>query len=372
MATATLPVLPRSRQAIVQSATTPGSFELCTNLPLPAVPPDHVLIKVIAVAVNHCDYKMPSRVPCPGAVDGSDFSGVVVRLGKSVARTPGGLQIGDRVAGAQMGNQRRRPWSGAFTEYIAEKAENIWRVPEHLSWEQAASIGCAVTTSVGMALWWVMKLPGTPEKPTPDPKFVLVYGGSTASGTFAIQLLKLSGYRVVTTCSPKNFQLVEEYGAEKAFDYHSPTCGEDIRTYTKNTLEDALDIITEARTLRQCYAAIGRGGGRYIGFELLPDDLIATMRKTVKPTWVLGLEVIGEELDLPGGYYRKENPELHAWVHTWIKHFVALYEAGKLKPHPIQVNQGGLAKVMDGIGSLRRKEVSARKLVYPLLGLNLW
>ena len=191
MATAALPVLPPSRQAIVQSDKNPGSFELRANLPLPAVPPDHVLIKVAAVAVNHCDYKMPARIPCPGAVDGCDFSGTVVRVGESVASTPGGLRVGDRVAGGQMASQRRRPWSGAFAEYIVDKADNIWRVPERLSWEQAASIGCGVTTSVGMALWYAMKLPGSPEAPTSDPKFVLVYGGSTASGTFAIQVLKM-------------------------------------------------------------------------------------------------------------------------------------------------------------------------------------
>ncbi|KAK4244134.1 hypothetical protein C7999DRAFT_44174 [Corynascus novoguineensis] len=362
MATATFSALPSSRQAIVQSAN-PGSFELCTTLPMPDVSPEHVLIKVTAVAVNHCDYKMPARVHCPGTVNGCDFAGTVVGLGESVARTLGGLRIGDRVAGAQMGNQRRRPWSGAFTDYIAEKPENMWRVPEHLSLEEAASIGCAVTSSVGMALWWVMKLPGTPEKPTVNPKFFLVYGGSTVSGTLAIQLLKLSGYRVVTTCSPKNFKLVERYGAEKAFDYRSPTCGEDIRAYTKNKLEDALDIITEARTIRHCYAAIGRGGGRYVGFELLPEDLMATMRKAVKAEWVMGLEVTGVELELRGGYYRKENPELHAWLHWWIRRFSALYETGKLKPHPLQVNPGGLAKVIDGIGALSRKEVSAQKLI---------
>lgn len=175
-----------------------------------------------------------------------------------------------------------------------------------------------------------------------------------------------SGYRVVTTCSPKNFKLVEDYGAEKAFDYNSPTCGEDMRAYTKNTLEYALDIITEAKTIRQCYTAIGRGGGRYIGFELLPEGLMSTMRKAVKPTWVMGLEVAGLELELPGGYYRKANPELHVWLHGWIKRFAALLESGNLKPHPIQVNRGGLAKVIDGMGALQRKEVSAQKLVYPL------
>ncbi|EJT79054.1 hypothetical protein GGTG_04143 [Gaeumannomyces tritici R3-111a-1] len=88
------------------------------------------------------------------------------------------------------------------------------------------------------------------EEPTTAPKFVLVYGGSTASGTFAIQLLKPSGYRVITTFSPNNFELVQECGAERAFNYYSPTYSEEIRAYTKNLLEYALDIITEARTIR--------------------------------------------------------------------------------------------------------------------------
>jgi len=73
--------------------------------------------------------------------------------------------------------------------------------------------------------------------------------------------------------------------------------------------------------------------------------------------------VAGLELELPGGYYRKANPEVYAWLHGWIKSFAALLESGKLKPQPLQVNQGGLAKVIDGIGTLQRKEVSAQKLV---------
>ena len=190
MTVMTLPILPTSQQAVVQSAKNPGSFELCTNRPILVPSPDQVLIKVSAVALNHCDYKMPARVPCPGAVDGADFSGTIVRLGESAALTSG-LKIGDRVAGAQLASSRRRPWSGAFAEYIIENAVSVWRVPENLSWEEAAAIGCAVTTSVGMALWISLKLPGTPEEPTSEPKYVLVYGGSTASGTFAIQLLKL-------------------------------------------------------------------------------------------------------------------------------------------------------------------------------------
>jgi len=171
---------------------------------------------------------------------------------------------------------------------------------------------------------------------------------------------------VVTTCSPKNFALVESYGAEKAFDYHSPTCGEDIRAYTKNSLEYVLDIITEAKTIRQSYAAIGRGGGKYVGFELLPQELIATMRKAVKSDWVMGVEMTGVEIKLPGEYYRAESPELRAWGCAWIRRFEALYNAGKIRPHPIKLNTGGLKEVICGIGEMQRREVSAQKLVYTL------
>lgn len=186
---AALPALPTSQQAVVQSEDA-GSFEISTNRPIPVPSRSQILIKVSVVALNHCDWKMPARVPCPGAVDGADYSGTVIRLGDSVARTST-LKVGDRVAGAQMASSRRRPWAGAFTEYILEESDSCWLVPDNLSWEEAASVGCAASSSVGMALWISLKLSGTPEGPVSEPKYVLVYGGATASGTFAIQLLKL-------------------------------------------------------------------------------------------------------------------------------------------------------------------------------------
>ena len=56
---------------------------------------------------------------------------------------------------------------------------------------KTSGTGCKVSTSVGMALWISLNLPGRPENPTLEPVYVLVYGGITASGTFAIHLLKL-------------------------------------------------------------------------------------------------------------------------------------------------------------------------------------
>lgn len=117
-----------------------------------------------------------------------------------------------------------------------------------------------------------------------------------------------------------------------------------IRAHTKNSLEFALDIISAARSIRHCYAAIGRGGGKYAGMEPLPQYLMATMRKTVKSDWIMGPEVTGMELDLPGDYYRKANPKLYIWFQGYIKQVAALYESGQLKTHPMQVKQGGRRK----------------------------
>ncbi|CAG8978704.1 hypothetical protein HYALB_00004687 [Hymenoscyphus albidus] len=93
-------------------------------------------------------------------------------------------------------------------------------------------------------------------------RYVLVYGGSSVCGAMALQLLRNSGFIPVSTCSPQIFALVKDLGAEEPFDYNyrSPTCGEDIRRFTANTLTYVLDC-TLSQILRNStrihYAAIG-------------------------------------------------------------------------------------------------------------------
>ena len=51
---------------------------------------------------------------------------------------------------------------------------------------------------------------------------LFVYGGSSSVGQYAIQLAKLSGYKVVTTASKRNHELVRGLGADLVFDVSSP------------------------------------------------------------------------------------------------------------------------------------------------------
>jgi NADPH:quinone reductase-like Zn-dependent oxidoreductase len=66
----------------------------------------------------------------------------------------------------------------------------IARMPENLSFEEAATLGVGVTT-IGQSLYMTMKLPLPGELPSKNGSILLVYGGSSATGTLAIQHAKL-------------------------------------------------------------------------------------------------------------------------------------------------------------------------------------
>lgn len=64
----------------------------------------------------------------------------------------------------------------------------------------------------------------------PSPSLISVSrAGSTAVGQFAIQLGRLSGYRVITTASPKNHDFVKSLGADEAYDYKDESTPDKIR-----------------------------------------------------------------------------------------------------------------------------------------------
>lgn len=61
-------------------------------------------------------------------------------------------------------------------------------------------------------------LPQPGDKAPPTGTWFFVYGGSSSVGQYAIQLAKLSGYKVATVASPHNFDLVKTFGADVVFD----------------------------------------------------------------------------------------------------------------------------------------------------------
>jgi NADPH:quinone reductase-like Zn-dependent oxidoreductase len=84
---------------------------------------------------------------------------------------------------------------------------------------------------------------------------VLVYAGSTAASPFAIQLATLVGHKVVTTCSPHNFDLVKSYGAVAACDYHPPDALNQMKTAYPN-ISRAFDGTSLTESMNFCSSAV--------------------------------------------------------------------------------------------------------------------
>ena len=186
--TATFTVLPRHHTAIVQHEG--GKLRITSNLPLPVLEPHQILVKTIAVALNPCDYKLPVEFPTPGTYDGNDFAGTVVACGATITANDS-FRPNDRVFGAVYGSNPVDKDSGSFAEYVKSIAVFTWKIPDWMSFEEAAGMSGTCIATMGVAIFRSLELPGTFDQPAEKAKDVLIYGGSSSVGTVGIQLVKL-------------------------------------------------------------------------------------------------------------------------------------------------------------------------------------
>ncbi|KAL4894146.1 chaperonin 10-like protein [Aspergillus ambiguus] len=231
-----------------------GQAEFVSDRSLPSLREGYLLVQTIAVALNPIDWRRLENTPAPGATMGHDYAGVVVAVGASVRRK---FQVGDRVCGLVNGGDGTQVENGSFAEYIV------------VSFVDAATGGVGIMP-VGRCLYGPFGLGlQLPEIGHKKPKeAILIYGGSTASALWGIQFAKLSGYIVVTTCSPHNYKLVKAYGADVIIEYHDPECRKRIREATDNALGMVWDTVATVESAKICADVISSAGGKY--HALLP------------------------------------------------------------------------------------------------------
>jgi len=146
---------------------------------------------------------------------------------------------------------------------VADAEFGVVPIPDGWSFEEAAQLGIGPLTAL-QCLYQTLELPSPLEVITPgDPqRAILVWGGASSVGQYAIQFAKLGGLRVLTTTSPKNVGLVKGLGADEVFDYRDEDVVEKIRAATGNALDIAIDTISEGKTTGQVAGAIGDKGGK--------------------------------------------------------------------------------------------------------------
>ncbi|KAI6093958.1 alcohol dehydrogenase GroES-like domain-containing protein [Hypoxylon rubiginosum] len=325
--------------------------------------PHHVLVKVSAVALNPTDYKMPEHHPVPGAILGCDFMGTIVAAGPKAGDQ---YPVGTRVCGPMHGSNPGNPGSGTFAEYLVQDSGLLVRVPDSWSDAEGAALGGVGWATVALCMEDSLKLTGTPSRPA-APRAdgsripVLVYGGATATGTMACQLLSSSGYDPIATCSPASSGLVRKYGAVSTTPYSSPNCADTIRDMTKGSLKAAIDCITSPESMRCCFASLGRAGARYACLEFAPDEW--RTRKAVQVDMPMTYSVMGREVKLSPPYYRPEDRSKLELGARWCREVQKLVDEGSLRCHPVQEVPGGWEGIIKGLEMLQQGQIRGKKVV---------
>jgi len=192
--------------------------------PRPSPGPGQVLLRMKAASLNYRDLVVPRRGYGPQTgelplVPVSDGVGEVVEAGPGVT----GLAVGDRACPFffQGGKSLGGPRDGVMQEFLLLEEAGVFKVPPHLSDEEAAALPCAALTA-----WTAVVIEGR-AKPGDS---VLVQGTGGVS-LFALQFAKLCGARVtVVSGSDEKLARARALGAEAGFNYRTtPEWGKETR-----------------------------------------------------------------------------------------------------------------------------------------------
>lgn len=326
------------------------------DVPVPKISPHEILVKVRAVALNPTDFKHLDAISPPHSIIGCDYAGVVHEVGSAVK---GKWSIGDRVAGAVHGGLF--PDKGSFAEYLKTDADLAWKVPDGVSDTDAPTYGVSAVTAV-LVLNGRLGLPFPSTTPaSPKSEAVFIYAGATSAGLYHIEIAKAAGYTVVTTASPRSFDLVKRYGADAVFDYKSPTVAADIiKEYPG--LTKAVDCFSEGNSTSICAEVLKPSGGKVI--TLLPNGKSST--PGVSYDLIMAYTGFGHAFQWlpPVGPKFEAIPEDRA---TLVRFYEALPQLiNILKPIPTIQLKDGFDGILEGLNKLRKGEVTGGKQVVML------
>src|SRR5246500_5339723 len=198
-----------------------GGQLVFSDVPMPTIARDEILVKIKCTAVNHLDLVkasgtarqiLPIDLPW---IPGHEFSGVIEQIGSNVAA----WAPGDAVFGAN-------ETGGAYAEYLAVKPAGIARKPSNVSFEEAASVPVAAQTA-----WQGLFTHGHLEKGQ------TIHGGAGAVGAYAVQLASHVGATVIATASGDDEAYLKSIGAGRVIDYRE--------AQFEKVLKEKVDVVFE-------------------------------------------------------------------------------------------------------------------------------
>src|SRR5438105_3635793 len=198
---------------------------------------DEVLIRVMAAAVNPVDvFIREGRSNQFPLISGMDVAGVVEQAGNTVTK----FKLGAAVY-AYLSFEEQ----GGYAEFAVAKQDHVALKPKSIDFEHAAAVPLAATTA-----WQALvEKAGLSAGQT-----VLIHGGSGGVGTFAVQIAKARGAKVIATASTANQDLLKQLGVDQPIDYTT--------TKFEEVVKDVDIVLNCVRgdTLSPSYGVVKKGG----------------------------------------------------------------------------------------------------------------
>lgn len=249
------------------------NLKVIDNVDEPKIGDHDVLIKVKLAGVNPIDHSvvsgmLPRIVPFPH-IPGAESSGIVEQVGSEI--NDGSIRKGDRVAvynqvfdgicdmclnGLEMicrnGGLIGAITNGGFAEYISVPERNVFKVPDKMEWEVAASLPVTSLTPYHALNEASIKLN----------EYLLIFGASGNTGMMAVQLGKKMGAKVIAVS--RDISIKNDFGADFVIgDYDK--IAENVKEITHGKMADVVLNSLGVSTWDSSFASIGING-RWVSF----------------------------------------------------------------------------------------------------------
>lgn len=229
---------------------------LIEDAQLPEIGPSEVIVRVTAASLNPLDVKMqhgymdaffPVNFPY---ILGTDLAGTIERTGSLATHWRAGDKVIARVDPSS---------GGVIAEFVIVPSNYLVRAPSSVSLTDAAGLGTAAGTA-WQALYEMADLkPG---------QTVLVHAGAGGVGSFAIQLARSAGARVIATASGSGIDIARLLGADQVIDYRNENFADKL-----SDVDIVLDTIG-GETQQASYGVL-RTGGLLLATASPPDEALA-------------------------------------------------------------------------------------------------
>ncbi|KAL3449162.1 chaperonin 10-like protein [Aspergillus insuetus] len=321
-----------------------------TSIPAPG--PNQLLIRVVACGLNPKDWKTPVEMLADGAPptnQGDDIAGYVEAVGADVV----GFHKGDRVAGFH----RFMAPHGGYAEFAVVDDFASFHIHEKTSFEEAATIPLAAMTAA-VGLYQHLRLP-LPWSPASEPLSLIIYGGATAVGAFAIKLARLSNIHPLIVVAGKGMPyvetLIDRSKGDTIIDYRE----------SPSALTARIREAAGGNSIHHAYDAVGEHGSHaHIGGAMTTPGSITTM--SLNTDYVLP-EEITMSWTIAGSVHLLPKEGMAVGDGEFAQAMLQFMGRGLAKGwfsgHPVELRPSGLAGIEGGLRDLKAGKASAAKYV---------